>query len=115
MMLAEFIPAGTVSHILKLWRHRQHVSRVLPRIKQPVFQHDDAVPHTFTRTAETRCLVFKVLDPPTYSPALAPFDFHIFPKLKKLQRTSVGVGHLRQDSGEVVIQSSKRAQNYETA
>jgi hypothetical protein len=84
--------------------------RVLPSIDHPLIQYDYAGQHTFARTAETLCLNFTVLDPPTYSPALAPSDFHIFPKLKELKVTSVDVGHLRQDRCEVVIRSLKRTQ-----
>jgi hypothetical protein len=53
--------------------------RLLPSIEQPLLQYDYAGPHTFARTAEARCLNFTVFGPPTYSPAMAPSDFHIFP------------------------------------
>jgi transposase len=46
--------------------------------------HDNARPHSAARTKETpQELKFEALNHPPYSPDLAPFDFHLFGRLKE--------------------------------
>ena len=58
---------------------------------KPTFlHHDNARPHTATRTMETiERLHFNLLPHPPYSPDLAPADFAVFPRLKQLLRGRV--------------------------
>ena len=52
--------------------------------------HDNARPHTALRTKEaTQKMKFDILSHPPYSPDLAPADFALFPRLKKLLRGRV--------------------------
>jgi histone-lysine N-methyltransferase SETMAR len=49
-----------------------------------ILQHDNATPHTSSRTREAiERLGFSLLPHPPYSPNLASSDFHLFPKLKE--------------------------------
>jgi transposase len=46
--------------------------------------HDNARPHTAHATTDAlETLKFEVLSHPSYSPDLAPSDFHFFPHLKR--------------------------------
>lgn len=55
--------------------------------KGVVLLHDNARPHTAAHTAETlQKLNFEVLAHPTYSPDLAPSDYHLFGPLKEALR-----------------------------
>jgi [histone H3]-lysine36 N-dimethyltransferase SETMAR len=48
-----------------------------------VFQHDNAPPHTAAITNEKiRCLGWRKLPHPLYSPDLAPSDYHLFRSLQ---------------------------------
>jgi hypothetical protein len=54
--------------------------------KRVLLLHDNARPHTaaLTRTVDTLCaLKFEVLKLPSYSPDLAPLDFHLFGPIKE--------------------------------
>lgn len=49
-----------------------------------MFHQDNARAHTsFESMDQIRDLGFKLLPRPVYLPDLAPFDFHLFPNLKK--------------------------------
>ncbi|GBM96642.1 hypothetical protein AVEN_200507-1 [Araneus ventricosus] len=51
--------------------------------REVLFLDDNTIPHTARDTKEhIRCLGWKRLDHPAYSPDLAPSDFHLFPALK---------------------------------
>ena len=52
--------------------------------KRVLLFYDNARPHTAAHTVDTlRALKFEVLKHPTYSPDLAPSDFHLFGPLKE--------------------------------
>ena len=58
--------------------------------KPNILLHDNARPHTAARTKEElEKLKFDVLPHPPYSPDLAPADFALFPRMKRLLRGRV--------------------------
>jgi len=62
----------------------QRITRKKAEIYDILFQQDNAKPHTSVATTDAIvCLGFTVLPHPTYSPDLAPGDFHLFPKVKE--------------------------------
>jgi transposase len=51
--------------------------------KGVVLLHDNARPHTVTRTnALIRLFNWEIFDHPPYSPDLSPSDYHLFTKMK---------------------------------
>ena len=51
--------------------------------KGVVLLHDNARPHTVTRTnALIRLFNWEIFDHPSYSPDLSPSDYHLFTKMK---------------------------------
>lgn len=58
--------------------------------KPNILLHDNARPHTAVRTKEElKKLKFDVLPHPPYSPDLAPADFALFPRMKRLLRGKI--------------------------
>ncbi|PNF25406.1 hypothetical protein B7P43_G09167 [Cryptotermes secundus] len=65
--------------------NKDNIERLLS--KGVVLLHDDARPHTAAHTAETlRKLKSDVMAHPSYSPDLAPSDYHLFGPLKEALR-----------------------------
>jgi histone-lysine N-methyltransferase SETMAR len=51
--------------------------------KDVVLLHDNARPHTAARTnALIKLFNWEIIDHPSYSPDLAPIDYHLFTKMK---------------------------------
>jgi len=77
------------AHIKTLQKLKQRYRQVWPN-RNPggmFIQHDNAHPHTSLRTMEAITkFVWTVLTNPSYSPDLAPSDFHLFGPLKDALR-----------------------------
>lgn len=69
------------------------------------FSMNNAWPHNSTMTTgQTQHLAFTVTDYPSYSPDLAPSDFHLFPKLKRTsERISLWFWWCNEERSEAVI------------
>jgi hypothetical protein len=66
--------------------------------KRVLLLHDNARPHTASHTVDTlHALKFEVLKHPSYSPDLAPLDFHLFGRMEEHLR-----GHKFADDNEVM-------------
>ena len=71
--------------------------------KDSILQHDIARPHTSRQTQDAlRQLELTTLPHPAYSPDHIPFDYHLFPRLKKYLK-----GH-HYDNDEEVIADVRR-------
>ena len=84
----EFMPKGTTinsaRYIDTLRKLKARIRRSRTHMEHPLLQHDNAKPHTSAETsAAIRRFGFTVIDHSSYSPDLAPSDFHLFPKLKE--------------------------------
>ncbi|GFR85931.1 histone-lysine N-methyltransferase SETMAR [Elysia marginata] len=54
------------------------------RDNDSILQHDNARPHTSRQTQDAiRQLELTTLPHPAHSPDLAPYDYYLFPQLKK--------------------------------
>ena len=68
--------------------------------------HDNAGSHTAAHTLETlKQLKWEAMEHPTYSPDLAPSDFHLFGPLKEALR-----GRFASDDVEAAVHQRPRAQ-----
>ena len=90
MVYQHFVPPGQkinatyYCHVLT--QMRKHVWRKRPG-KHVILHHDNASSHTAKMTKDlVASFGWEVLEHPPYSPDLAPNDFYLFPKLKKLLR-----------------------------
>jgi len=80
-------PGQTINsdrYIAMLTKLKARISRVRPEKKTTfLLQHDNARPHTSLKTVEHIAnLGWTVLPHPTYSPDLAPSDFHLLGLMK---------------------------------
>ena len=82
-------PGPTINSTLcrqQLMRLKQAIKKKRPELinkKGIVFHHDNARPHKSSVTRQKlRELRWEVLMHPPYSPALAPYDYHLFRSLK---------------------------------
>ena len=90
VLLVDFLPNGqTVNanrYIVTLKRLKHALRRKCSGLQddQILLQHDNARPHAALRTQEAiHKLGWTVLPHPSYSPDLAPSDYHLFGKLKE--------------------------------
>jgi len=88
VILLDFLePRQTINpdrYIVMLTKLKARISRVRPEKKTTfLLQHDNARPHTSLKTVKHIAnLGWTVLPHPTYSPGLAPSDFHLFGPMK---------------------------------
>ncbi len=91
LILVDYLPKGATinsGYFCKLvnedLRHQLKNRRRGKLSRKPIFQMDNATPHTAARTKDLlEKLGWDVLPHPPYSPDLAPSDFHLFPRLKE--------------------------------
>jgi transposase len=89
VMMVEFMQQGTTitsqvySEALKKLRRAIRKKRRGTLISGVVLLHDNARPHTAARTRSLLAhLNWELFDHPSYSPDLAPSDYHLFTNLK---------------------------------
>ena len=79
-------PGQTINsdrYIATVTKLKARISRVRPEKKTFLLQHDNARPHASLKTMEHIVkLGWTVLPHPSYSPDLAPSDFHLFRSMK---------------------------------
>ena len=92
-LLDDFLPRGATvnseAYIQTLKKLKARIRRVRPNLDMDrvLFQHDNARPHTSARTREIiDSFGWSTLPHPSYSPDLAPSDFHLFGPLKQAMR-----------------------------
>jgi len=93
VILVDFLPQGTTvnseQYIQTLKNLKARIRRTRPdlEMERVLFHQDNARPHTSARTREAIASYgWTTLPHPSYSPDLAPSDFHLFGPLKESMR-----------------------------
>ncbi|GFR58240.1 mariner Mos1 transposase [Elysia marginata] len=105
------IPIGTTINAQYYKKVLQDKLRPAIRKKRPsllesgiLFRHDNAPGHTARAVIDVLAgYKWELLEHPRYSPALAPCDFHLYPKMKEHLRGQ------RFETGEDIIRATKVA------
>ena len=86
--MTEFLEAGNTVNSARYNETTKNLRRRVCRVRRStspnLLLQDNARPHTARATIDVlETLKFEVLSHPSYSPDLAPSDFHFFPHLKR--------------------------------
>ena len=86
-ILRRFVDSANYCKLLKQVKKDMKNKRRGHQSKGVILHHDNARPHTATQTVQTiNNLGWELLPHPSYSPDLAPSDFHLFGPLKEFTR-----------------------------